>query len=57
MHAIEVSHLRRVYRTTIGVIRRHAKEVVAVDDISFKVYRGQTLGLVGESGCGWDDGG
>lgn len=27
-------------------------EVKAVDDISFKIYRGETLGLVGESGCG-----
>lgn len=37
MAAIEVEHLRRVYRTTAGVVRRSGKEVVAVDDLSFEV--------------------
>lgn len=35
--AIEVEHLRRVYRTTVGVVRRRGKEVLAVDDLSFEV--------------------
>jgi peptide/nickel transport system ATP-binding protein len=35
-----------------GLLRRVVSHVKAVDDISFSVYRGQTLGLVGESGCG-----
>ena len=35
-----------------GVFRRKVGEVKAVDGISFNVYKGQTLGLVGESGCG-----
>ncbi|WP_461551461.1 ABC transporter ATP-binding protein [Sinorhizobium meliloti] len=37
---------------TGGLISRHAATVHAVDDISFDVRRGETLGLVGESGCG-----
>jgi hypothetical protein len=35
--AIEVEHLRRVYRTTVGVVRRRGEEVLAVDDLSFEV--------------------
>jgi peptide/nickel transport system ATP-binding protein len=37
---------------TRGVLLRTVGHVKAVDDISFNIYRGQTLGLVGESGCG-----
>ncbi len=37
MAAIEVEHLRRVYRTTVGVVRRRGEEVLAVDDLSFEV--------------------
>jgi len=52
MPAIEVEHLRRVYRTTIGVVRRRAKEVVAVDDLSFSVEPGELFGILGPNGAG-----
>ncbi len=52
MSAVEVSHLRRVYKATVGVIRRSAKEVVAVDDVSFDVQPGELFGLLGPNGAG-----
>lgn len=52
MNAITVSHLRRVFTSQIGVIRRTAKEVVAVDDVSFKVQEGELFGLLGPNGAG-----
>jgi ABC-2 type transport system ATP-binding protein len=52
MNTIEVHHLRRVYRVTIGVFRRKIKEVVAVDDISFDVQPGELFGLLGPNGAG-----
>ena len=35
-----------------GYFRKEKKAVMAVDDVSFTIYKGETLGLVGESGCG-----
>jgi len=52
VNAIEVNHLRRVYRTTIGVLRRSVKEVVAVDDLSFEVRPGELFGILGPNGAG-----
>jgi len=52
VNAIEVNHLRRVYRTTIGVLRRSVKEVVAVDDLSFEVRPGELFGMLGPNGAG-----
>ncbi len=52
MKAIEVRNLRRVFRATIGVVRRKIKEIVAVDDISFEVYDGELFGLLGPNGAG-----
>ena len=52
MNAIEVEHLRRVFKVTIGALRRTSKEVVAVDDISFQVEPGELFGLLGPNGAG-----
>ena len=50
---LSVTDLRMYFPVTEGLIfERHIGDVHAVDDISFDLPRGQTLGLVGESGCG-----
>jgi peptide/nickel transport system ATP-binding protein len=49
---LSVSGLKVYFPIRRGVFRRTVGHVKAVDGISFDVYRGQTLGLVGESGCG-----
>ena len=52
VNAIEVSHLRRIFTSQIGVIRRTAREVVAVDDVSFEIQEGELFGLLGPNGAG-----
>jgi len=47
-----VENLVKHYPVKKGVVPRTVGQVRAVDDISFSIRRGQTLGLVGESGCG-----
>jgi len=42
---IEVNHLKKYFRTPAGMLH-------AVDDMSFSIAKGKTLGIVGESGCG-----
>ncbi|MCI8768059.1 MAG: ATP-binding cassette domain-containing protein [Ruminococcus sp.] len=42
---IEVNHLKKYFRTPAGMLH-------AVDDVSFSIAKGKTLGIVGESGCG-----
>ena len=49
---LEVQDLKVHYPIRKGLLMRTVDHVRAVDGISFKVYPGQTLGLVGESGCG-----
>jgi len=52
MNAIEVSNLRRLFTSNIGVIRRTTKEIVAVDDVSFEIRKGELFGLLGPNGAG-----
>ena len=50
---LEVNNLKMYFPVTAGLIfQRAVAQIKAVDDISFFVRRGETLGLVGESGCG-----
>lgn len=49
---LEVKNLKQYYPIKGGVFKRKVGEVKAVDGISFTVKEGQTVGLVGESGCG-----
>ncbi len=50
---LRVTGLKKYFPISAGIIvQRQVGAVKAVDDISFNVYRGETLGLVGESGCG-----
>lgn len=49
---LEVRNLKKYFPVMGGVLRRKVADVQAVDDVSFFVREGETLGLVGESGCG-----
>jgi len=49
---LEVRNLKKYYPIKKGVFKRTVGYVYAVDDISFDLKKGRTMGLVGESGCG-----
>ena len=49
---LEVRHLRKCFPMKKTMTGKVTKELVAVDDVSFKLHAGETLGIVGESGCG-----
>ncbi len=49
---LEIKNLKKYFPVKEGVFRKTVAHVKAVDDISFFIKRGETLGLVGESGCG-----
>ncbi|MBM4411868.1 MAG: ATP-binding cassette domain-containing protein [Chloroflexi bacterium] len=52
-HALlEVKNLVKHFPIRTGLLRRVTGQVRAVDDVSFTINKGETLGLVGESGCG-----
>jgi oligopeptide/dipeptide ABC transporter ATP-binding protein len=49
---VEVRNLVKYFPVRAGLLQRVVNQVKAVDDVSFFVRKGETLGLVGESGCG-----
>ena len=49
---LEVRNLKKYFPLRKGILARVSAHVKAVDDVSFSILRGETFGLVGESGCG-----
>ena len=49
---LEVKNLKKYFDASSGLFGKNKKYVQAVDDVSFELKKGETLGLVGESGCG-----
>src|SRR2546421_9172485 len=50
--AIELRDVRRVFRTSTGTLRRHTKEIVALDGLSLEVAEGELFGILGPNGAG-----
>lgn len=49
---LRVEHLKKYFEKEVGFLRKKKKIYKAVNDVSFHIGEGETLGLVGESGCG-----
>jgi oligopeptide transport system ATP-binding protein len=49
---VKVEDLKKYFPITAGLFHKKIGNIKAIDGISFKIHKGETLGLVGESGCG-----
>jgi oligopeptide/dipeptide ABC transporter ATP-binding protein len=49
---VETIHLKKYFPIRKGLLQREVARVHAVDDVTLQVFKGETVGLVGESGCG-----
>jgi peptide/nickel transport system ATP-binding protein len=49
---LEVNDLKMYFPVTRGLLRKKVADVKSVDGVTFNIFKGETLGLVGESGCG-----
>lgn len=49
---LEVKNLKKYFQITQGFLNKSHHTLKAIDDVSFTIFKGETLGLVGESGCG-----
>ena len=49
---LDVRDLKKHFPIVRGLVRRQVGAVKAVDGVTFSIHRGETFGLVGESGCG-----
>lgn len=49
---MQVDNLKKYFPVTGGILQRTVGHVKAVDDVSFRIHKGESFGLVGESGCG-----
>jgi oligopeptide/dipeptide ABC transporter ATP-binding protein len=49
---LDIRNLKMYFPVTAGLLRKKVADVKAVDGVTFKLKKGETLGLVGESGCG-----
>ena len=49
---LKVENLRTWFPVKKGTFKKVVDHVKAVDDVSLEIYKGETLGIVGESGCG-----
>lgn len=51
-NCLAVEDVRKYFPVYKGIMKRKVGEVKAIEDINFTIKRGETLGVVGESGCG-----